>query len=411
MSIIVVAGKVNLKPGFMNFYNLAFSEQRSARLRRHLLFWAVWSFYWLTTYLIPTQWIPAWNIHGPMPQIEKYGFAISTFRVLMNTTLITIIYMGLIYGILYFFLPRYVSKSKNWITTSLLLLLFVSFIAIVNYFFFILVFSISTRLGYFSQMPGMSFIVPVWARQLLFNYPTVVGFALAIKVLKNWYLKQKETAQVGREIIIGELQLLKAQVHPHFLFNTLNNIYSFIINDSNDATEALKKLSTLLRYIIYECDQPLVQLEKELKMIKDYVDLEKIRYGKNFNMSLQVQGNPSNKVISPLLLIPFLENSFKHGASQMLTHPWINLDIAIQHDELEFTLSNSKPAIAGEKTISNGLGLRNVKKRLSMLYPATHSLNITDDVMSFSVSLKVPVFQSNEDVHEFGQEVKAYELV
>ena len=395
----------------MTFYNLAFSEQRSARLRRHLLFWAVWSFYWLTTYLIPTQWIPAWNVRGPMPQIEKYGFAISIFRVLMNTTLMTIIHMCLTYGILYFFLPRYMSKTNNLISTTILLLIFVSIVAVINYPVFILLFYISTRLGYFSQMPGMSFIVPVWARQLLFNYPTVVGFAIAIKVLKNWYLKQKETAQVGREIINGELQLLKAQVHPHFLFNTLNNIYSFIINDSNDATEALKKLSTLLRYIIYECDQPLVKLEKELKMIRDYVDLEKIRYGKSFNMSLQVQGNPSNKLISPLLLIPFLENSFKHGASQMLTHPWINLDILIRQHELEFTLSNSKPAIDGEKTTSNGLGLRNVKKRLSILYPATHSLNITDDIMSFAVSLKVPVFQCNEDVHEFGQEVKAYELV
>ena len=395
----------------MNFYNLAFSEKRSTRIRRHFLFWTVWCFYWLTTYLIPTQWIPAWNVHGPMPQIEKYGFAISVFRLFMNTTLMTLILMGLTYGVLYYFLPRYISRTKNFIDTTILLLLFVSFLAVINYIFLMLIFSISTRLGYFNQMPKMSFIIPVWARLILFNYPTVVGFALAIKILKNWYLKQKETAQVGREIINGELQLLKAQVHPHFLFNTLNNIYSFIINDSNDATEALKKLSTLLRYIIYECDQPLVQLEKELKMIRDYIDLEKIRYGKNFNMSLQVQGNASKKMISPLLLIPFLENSFKHGASQMLTHPWINLDITILEHDLEFILSNSKPAIAGEKTISNGLGLRNVKKRLSILYKDTHALNITDDIMSFSVSLKVPIFQSNEDVYEFGHEVKAYELV
>src|SRR5215203_3367792 len=410
MATIAGSVKLNLKSGFMNFYNLAFSEQRSARLRRHLLFWTVWCFYWLTTYLIPTQWIPAWNLHGPMPQIEKYGFATSIFRLLMNTTLMTIIYMGLTYGILYYFLPRYISKTKNWISTAILLLLFISFVAIINYCFFILVFSMSTRLGYFSHMPDMSFIIPVWGRQVLFNYPTVVGFALAIKILKNWYLKQKETAQVGREIINGELQLLKAQVHPHFLFNTLNNIYSFIINDSNDATEALKKLSTLLRYIIYECDQPLVKLEKELKMIRDYIDLEKIRYGKNFNMSLQVQGDPSNKLISPLLLIPFLENSFKHGASQMLTHPWINLDIAIHEHALEFILSNSKPSIGGEKTISNGLGLRNVKKRLSILYPGTHSLNITDDIMSFVVSLKVPI-QSNGNVAAFSHEVNVYELV
>jgi len=319
--------------------------------------------------------------------------------------------MCLTYGILYFFLPRYVSKSKNWINTTILLVFFVTFIAFVNYCFFILVFSISTKLGYFSRMPDMSFIVPVWGRQVLFNYPSVVGFALAIKILKNWYLKQKETAQVSREIINGELQLLKAQVHPHFLFNTINNIYSFIINGSGDATEALKKLSTLLRYIIYECDQPLVKLEKELKMVKDYIDLEKVRYGKNFNMSLQVQGNASNKMISPLLLIPFLENSFKHGASEMLTHPWINLEITIQENELEFILSNSKPAMTSEKSISKGLGLRNVKKRLFILYPATHSLNITDDVMSFRVSLKVPVFRSNENLKQFSHEVKVYALV
>src|SRR4029078_6526741 len=198
------------------------------------------------------------------------------------------------------------------------------------------------RMGYFEKMPDSSFIIPIWIRQIVFNYPTVVGFALAIKLLKRWYLKQKETEQLVREKINGELQLLKAQVHPHFLFNTLNNIYSFIINDSNDATEALKKLSTLLRYIIYECDQPLVQLEKELKMIRDYIDLEKIRYGKNFNMKLQVRGNASNKMICPLILIPFLENSFKHGASQMLAHPWVNLDLVIEDQFLNFNLSNSK---------------------------------------------------------------------
>jgi two-component system, LytTR family, sensor kinase len=395
----------------MNIYDLVFSDRRSVRFRRHLLFWVGWCIYWLTTYLIPTQWIPAWNFHGPMPQIEKYGFVISFLRILMNSILMTMIYMGLTYGIIYFFLPRYLSKNKNWMITTVFLLLFISAIALINYLFFIPVFAISTRLGYFPEMPGMEFIAPVWGRQILFNYPSVVGFALAIKLLKNWYLKQKEAAQMAREKINAELQLLKAQVHPHFLFNTLNNIYSFIINDSPVATEAIKKLSTLLRYIIYECNQPLVKLEKELKMIKGYIDLEKIRYGENFNLSLQIQGNAVNKMICPLLLIPFLENSFKHGASQMLTHPWVNLDIVIEEQYLYFNLSNSKPTSAGEKSIVKGLGLSNVKKRLAILYPGTHSLNITDDVMSFSVSLKIPLFKPNENLHEFITERQVYELV
>jgi LytS/YehU family sensor histidine kinase len=200
-------------------------------------------------------------------------------------------------------------------------------------------------------------------------------------------------------------------VHPHFLFNTLNNIYSFIINDSPAAPEAVKKLSTLLRYIIYECNQPLVKLEKELKMIRGYIDLEKIRYGESFNMSLQIRGNAMNKMICPLLLIPFLENSFKHGTSQMLTHPWINLDIVIGDQDLYFNLSNSKPTLTGENTIIKGLGLRNVKKRLSILYPGTHSLNISEEVMSFSVLLKVPLFKSSENPQEFRTERQVYELV
>jgi len=289
--------------------------------------------------------------------------------------------------------------------------LHVCFIAFINYLFFILVFSISTRLGYFPRMPDMNFIIPTWGRQVLFNYPTVVGFVLAIKLLKNWWLKQKEAAQAAREKINAELQLLKSQVHPHFLFNTLNNIYSFIINDSPDAPVAIRKLSSLLRYIVYECNQPLVKLEKELKMIRGYIDLEKIRYGESFNMRLQIRGNPNDKMICPLLLIPFLENSFKHGASEMLTHPWVNLDILIDEQVLHFNLSNSKPTWAGEKTITKGLGLRNVKKRLAILYPGVHELNIIDDVMSFSVSLKLPLFKPDENHHEFITERKNYELV
>ena len=128
-------------------------------------------------------------------------------------------------------------------------------------------------------------------------------------------------------------------------------------------------------------------------------------------MSLQVQGNAINKKICPLLLIPFLENSFKHGASQMLTHPWVNVDIVIEDQDMYFNLSNSKPTLTGEKTVTKGLGLGNVKKRLAILYPGTHSLTITDDVMSFSVSLKVPLFKSNENLQKFITERQIYELV
>ena len=393
----------------MNLYNLVFSDQRSLRIKRHLLFWLAWTIYITVTYLIPTNWIPAWDFRGPTPHMDKYGYA-APLRILSAALMLALVHAALVYGILYFFLPRYLSKNKNWIVTSVMLLLFVCLIAFINYFNFVLNFYLSTKVQYFQSMPGMDFIIPRWGRQVLFNYPTVVGFALAIKLMKNWYLKQKEAADVAREKINAELQLLKAQVHPHFLFNTLNNIYSFIISSSPAAPEALKKLSALLRYIIYDCDQPLVKLEKELTMIRDYVALEKIRYGENFNMSLRIQGNAHHKMISPLLLIPFLENSFKHGASQMLTHPWINVDILIEDRTLHFTVSNSKPTVVIDNGFSKGLGLNNVKKRLAILFPGTHSLNINEDLMSFSVVLKVPLSIHNESPEKLKEE-KIYELV
>src|SRR6478609_5683439 len=173
----------------MNIYDFIFSDERYYRFRRHMLFWVVWCLYFSLVYLVPTYWVPAWNTKGPMPQIERYGIVISCLRILMNSSLMTVVHMGLVYGILYYFLPRYLSKNKNWIITTGLLLLFTVIIACINYLNFLISFSISTRMGYFDKMPNMDFIVPIWIRQILFNYPAVVGFAVAIKLLKRWYVK------------------------------------------------------------------------------------------------------------------------------------------------------------------------------------------------------------------------------
>jgi hypothetical protein len=349
-----------------------------------------------------------------MPHIERYGVVLAVFRILMAAVLLTLVHMWLVYGILYFILPRYLSKNKNPLATTGLLLLHVCMVAFINYFNFVLAMYLSTRASYFDKMPGMAFILPVWSRQVLFNYPTVVGFALTIKLLKNWYVRQKETEQLTREKFKAELQVLKAQVHPHFLFNTLNNIYSLILNGSPAAPETIKTLSGLLHYFVYECDQPLVPLEKELKMIRAYMSLEKIRYGENFNMSVQVRGNAADKMISPLLLIPFLENSFKHGTSRMLTHPWVNLDIVIEEYTLLFKLFNSKPGSVSENLATKGIGLSNVQKRLALLYPGTYSLNISEDDMSFNVSLKLQLYKSEQKTvanRVMNNEKPVYDLV
>jgi two-component system LytT family sensor kinase len=381
----------------MNIYDFIFSDHRHYRFRRHLVFWIAWCLYFALTFLVPTYWVPAWNLKGRMPQIEQYGVLNSCLRILMNSVLMTVVHMALVYGILYFFIPGYLSKNKKRFITTSMLVLFVIVIACINYLNFLLTFSISTRMGYFDKMPGTDFIVPIWIRQILFNYPAVVGFAVAIKLLKRWYLKQKETEQLTREKITAELQLLKAQVHPHFLFNTLNNIYSFILNGSSKAPEIIKKLSSLLNYILNECNHSLVPLKKELSLVQDYIELERIRYGDKLSLSLHIQGNPAGKMISPLLLIPFVENSFKHGTSRMLTHPWVKLDINIEDHSLDFKISNNKPERNNETITKKGIGLNNVKKRLQLLYPGNYSLNITENEMSYDVNMKIALHVSDEN--------------
>jgi hypothetical protein len=381
----------------MNFYNFIFSSQSKYRLRRHLLFWITWCLYFAVTFLVPTYWVPGWDIKGSMPQIEKYGIAISVLRILMNCVLMTLVHMTLAYGIIYYFLPRYLSEKKKNTGITALLIVFFILIACVNYLNFLLTFGISTEMGYFEKMPGANYIIPIWMRQIVFNYPTIVGVAVAVKLLKRWYLKQKETEQLILEKISAELQLLKAQVHPHFLFNTLNNIYSFILNGSDKAPGMIKRLSSLLRYILNDCNQQLVPLDKELAMIQDYIALEQVRYGDRLNLSLQIRGTAKTKMISPLMLIPFVENSFKHGTSRMLTHPWVKLEIQIQQDFLEFKLTNNKPEHDSELPGKKGIGLNNVKKRLELLYPGTHSLNIVETEMSYDVFLKIALnFPGNE---------------
>jgi LytS/YehU family sensor histidine kinase len=158
---------------------------------------------------------------------------------------------------------------------------------------------------------------------------------------------------------------------------------------SPQAPKLIKKLSDLMHYMMSDCNKPLVPLHQELKTVKDYIDLERARYGEKLNLKICVNGDPGNKLIAPLLLIPFIENSFKHGASKVLSHPWVNLNITILPDELQMALSNSKP----EGGISNdhtGIGLSNTIKRLDLLYPNSfYSLHVNEEMLNFNVLLKI----------------------
>ena len=171
---------------------------------------------------------------------------------------------------------------------------------------------------------------------------TIGGLAAAIKLMKHWYVKEQRNLQLQKENTESQLQLLKAQVHPHFLFNTLNNIYSYTQDSSPTASRLITKLSDLLRFVLYEGSQPTVTLDRELKMIQDYIALEKVRYGNKLDLDIQLPEKTNNLFIAPLLLLPLIENCFKHGTSSMIEQPWISLHVTIRDTQMHMKLVNGK---------------------------------------------------------------------
>lgn len=379
----------------MKTYELIFSDGFRYRLSRHLLFWLAWWIFFEFTYFMPVYWYPGWNtLKVPDPVLES-GYLAFYLLVILNTLLAVLVHVFFTYLLIYRLMPRYLVKGKYFAFTFSVTVLLFSCVAM---FYFDFKYANPPVRDLFGRPPK------IWTHKellncawdmVLFNCPVVGGAALGIKLVKRWWLKQKESQQLTNAKASAELQLLKAQVHPHFLFNTLNNIYSLTLNASPKAPAMVKKLSGLLHYIIYECNQSTVLLEKELKMIQDYMGLEKVRYGNEMDMQVDIRGDYTGKQIAPLLLIPFIENSFKHGTSKMLSQPSVNLNIIVENDLFYFLLTNSKP----EEYVSpknGGIGLSNVRKRLQLLYPCRHKLTMTEEPENFTVLLEIDLQQSNQ---------------
>ena len=387
----------NKQVPYMSSHDLIFSNRFSYRISRHAIFWICWFLLVYFTFWLPNfsrifgPFYSNWNVEELLKRVDKAG----GWYASLITQFFKSWYKGFIGGIvftyliIYVALPRYFSSKKNTVFAIIITLLLTGIYLGYQYFSIYVNYAGAVKRGERPYMPDHWYMLTVMAKNLSFTLPTILGLAVTIKLLKRWWQKQKEAEQLAREKARAELQLLKAQIHPHFLFNTLNNIYFFTLSASRQAPEMIKKLSDMLRYILNECNQPTVPLEKELKMIKDYMALEKIRYGEQMNMTIDIKGNYQNKMVTPLLLIPFIENSFKHGASKMLAHPYVKLSISIEDNHLLFLLTNNKPNILPPTPRNGSIGLKNVKKRLQLLYPGTHELNIVNEPESFVVFLKI----------------------
>ena len=317
--------------------------------------------------------------------------------------------MAFVYFILYFTLPGYTSEKRNKFSVTLITLSFILIFLSYQYWAYYTSYQYGTKTGVRPRMPNQTYILAVLTKNLSFVLPTLTGIGITIKILKRLWIKQREAQQFAAEKATMELNLLRAQIHPHFLFNTLNNIYSIALTEPVRAPEMIKRLSSMLHYILNECDQPKVPLERELKMIRDYMALERIRYGDEMEMNIDIRGEWANIEICPLLLIPFVENSFKHGASKILEHSFVNLFIGIKDNVLFLQLSNNMPEPGVSLPKNGSIGLKNVRKRLELLYPQRHELKIIQKHNRFDVSLSIELADPQDLNSGYLQRTK-YEL-
>jgi len=369
----------------MQQYPFIFSNERSWRLKRHLTFWIFWWLFMSVLYA-------SISLIAGMTYLQRLPLSMVESALYLGS------HIFLSYSLIYWAIPKLLLQGKyvQMFSATVLLVLAAAFIAAITGMYPVQYIRNAFFGGFFNgeHIQKYQYIFPAMMAGLRGSLS--IGFiAAAIKLMKFWYIKEQRNLQLQKENAEAELQILKAQVHPHFLFNTLNNIYSFTQNTSPVASKLVMGLSEMLRYMLYECNQPLVPLQKELKMLTDYITLEEIRYNEHLDVIVRLPQRTEDFHIAPLLLLPFVENAFKHGASQMLEQPWISLAITIQNEEMEMKLMNGKSE-KGLRTEGSGIGIANVKQRLELLYPGRYSLRITDEDDVFVVLLKLQLERAGQ---------------
>ena len=285
------------------------------------------------------------------------------------------------YVIFYWILPSFYSSKNRFQALGYTLALFVSAVLL-----------------YRITVPWINFILyNEWSmadtlhfKRLLYAFGDIlpaIALAASIKLFRGRIDQQKRELDLIREKLQAELNFLKAQTNPHFLFNTLNNIYGLAREKDENTAPAIMRLSRIMRFILFECEKAVIPISMEIEMIEEYIELEKLRYHNPIDIQLNITlDNPSDE-IPPLLLLPFVENAFKHGASENLDESYVHIFAELKTGELTYQVENNcQPR---EASSTKGIGLENVKRQLDLLFPNKHDLDISIQQEQFSVLLRL----------------------
>lgn len=221
----------------------------------------------------------------------------------------------------------------------------------------------------------------------------VVILTYALKYTLIAFITQTELLKLQKEKLELELNALKAQIHPHFLFNTLNNLYSLTLKNSEKASEVVLKLSDIMRYVLYQANEQQVDLKKEIDFAENYVDLQRIRYQDKYKISFEVTGQIGDQKVAPLLFIDFIENAFKHGLERRFNDGFVAVKFQVEQKHIALNVTNSKGQNDEDQLSENskrkGIGLQNVQRRLDLIYGASHQLKISETEEIFEINLSI----------------------
>ena len=235
--------------------------------------------------------------------------------------------------------------------------------------------------------PSSSFFYPLSFPVALMDIGFVSGAAIAIKLIRQQIDRAKMEQVLMKEKLQTELKYLKNQTNPHFLFNTLNNIYALARKKSDYTADAVMKLSKLLRFMLYDTAKPLIYISDEVKMLRDYIDLEKIRYSDRLALDFEVGIDDDKQQIAPLLILPFVENAFKHGASESRFDSFIRIKLFLEKDILKLSVENTKETTKTD-TQATTIGLSNVRRQLELLY-SDYDLQVSNESAVFTIVLTI----------------------
>lgn len=341
----------------------------------HIPFWFAYHLVWCTVAM------------GDVGQVLKY--LVSTEGLSIKFYFYIIFQAAAVYFNLYYLIPKYLHPGKYKAYIGLLVGTIIACASIIASGYYLT--------AYISGKPFFELfgLQPNQYLNIFFNkaLPSTLGsmtLGMSVKLTKNWLGAEKKRHLLEKEKLETELQYLKSQINPHFLFNTINSIYVLIHKNPDLAAESLASFSDMLRHQLYECNDHEIKLSKELDFLENFIELERLRLFENqtelaFDINNQAVNDPD---IAPFILLPFVENAFKHVSKGRSQHNYIKMDLTInQQRQLEMCIENSKGMMASNG--SAGIGLRNASRRLSLLYPDKHRVNIQSDDSKFTATLSI----------------------